>query len=134
MYVLEDFSIRKELLKHHHDDLLVSHFDADKISELLNCKYYWKSMIKNVKKYINTYDICQRIKIKHHLLYDKLKSLLQFTDFWKKITMNFIINLSFSKWKEVMYNLILVIVDYYINVMIKFTKWIDEIYKSNMTM
>ncbi len=32
-------------------------FDADKINELLDCKYYWKSMIKNVKKYINTCDI-----------------------------------------------------------------------------
>ncbi len=37
-------------------------------------------MIKNVKKYINTYDICQRVKMKHHLSYDELKSLLQLTD------------------------------------------------------
>ncbi len=58
LYVSEDFSVREELLKRHHDDLLARHFDADKISELLNCKYYWKSMIKNVKKYINTCDIC----------------------------------------------------------------------------
>ncbi len=58
LYVSEDLSVRKELLKHHHDNLLARHFDVDKISELLNRKYYWKSMIKNVKEYINTYDIC----------------------------------------------------------------------------
>ncbi len=58
LYVSEDFSIREELLKRHHDDSLVRHFDADKISELLDCKYYWKSMIKNVKEYIDTCDIC----------------------------------------------------------------------------
>jgi len=58
LYVSEDFSVREELLKRHHDDLLAKYFDADKISELLNHKYYWKSMIKNVKKYINTCDIC----------------------------------------------------------------------------
>ncbi len=58
LYVSEDFSVREELLKRHHDNLLAKYFDADKISELLNHKYYWKSMIKNVKKYINTCDIC----------------------------------------------------------------------------
>ncbi len=113
LYVSKDLSIREELLKHHHNNLLAKHFDADKISELLNCKYYWKSMIKNVKEYINTCDICQRVKMKRHLSYDKLRLLLQLTNSWKEITMNFITDLSSSKWKEVVYDLILMIVDYY---------------------
>jgi len=37
-------------------------------------------MIKNVKEYINTYDICQRINMKHYLSYDELRSLSQLTD------------------------------------------------------
>ena len=113
LYVSEDLSVREELLKHHHDDSLAKHFDADKISELLDCKYYWKSIIKNVKEYINTCDICQKVKMKRHLLYDKLRSLSRLTDSWKEITINFITDLSSSKWKEVVYDLILVIVDYY---------------------
>ncbi len=113
LYVSEDISVREKLLKCHHDDLLARHFDADKISELLDCKYYWKSMIKNVKEYINTCDICQRVKIKRHLSYDELRLLLWFTDSWKEITMNFITDLSSSKWKEVVYDSILVIVDHY---------------------
>ncbi len=113
LYVSEDLSVRKELLKRHHDDSLARHFDADKISELLDCKYYWKSMIKNVKEYIDTCDICQRVKMKRHLSYDELKSLSQLTDSWKEITMNFITDLSSSKWKKVVYDLILVIVDHY---------------------
>ncbi len=117
LYVSEDLSVRKELLKRHHDDLLARHFDADKISELLDCKYYWKSMIKNVKKYINTCDICQRVKMKCHLSYDELKSLSQFTNSWKEITMNFITDLLLSKWKEVVYDLILMIVDCYMKMM-----------------
>ena len=95
--VSEDLSVREELLKHLHDDLLARHFDVNKINELLDCKYYWKSMIKNVKKYIDTCDICQRVKMKHHLSYDELRSLSWLTDSWKEITMNFIINLSSSK-------------------------------------
>ena len=80
LYVSEDLSVREELLKRHHDDSLARHFDADKISELLDCKYYWKNMIKNVKEYINTCDICQRVKMKRHLSYDELKSLSRFTN------------------------------------------------------
>ncbi len=114
LYVSEDLSVREELLKRHHDDSLAKHFDADKISELLNCKYYWKSMIKNVKEYINTCDICQRVKMKRHLSYDELRSLFWFTDSWKEITMNFITGLSLSKWKKVVYDSIFMIVDHYI--------------------
>jgi len=117
LYVSEDLSVREELLKCHHDDSLARHFDADKISELLNHKYYWKSMIKNVKEYIDTCDIYQRVKMKHHLLYDELKSLSRLTNLWKKITMNFITDLSSSKWKEVIYDSILVIVNYYTKMM-----------------
>jgi len=40
LYVSENLSVKEELLKRHHDDSLAEHFDADKISELLNCKYY----------------------------------------------------------------------------------------------
>ncbi len=40
LYVSEDLSVREELLKRHHDDLLAKHFDVDKISELLDYKYY----------------------------------------------------------------------------------------------
>ncbi len=118
LYVSEDFSVREELLKQHHNDSLARHFDANKINELLDCKYYWKSMIKDVKEYINTCNICQSMKMKRHLSYDELKSLFQFTNLWKEITMNFITDLSSSKWKEVMYDLILVIVNHYINKLI----------------
>jgi len=117
LYVSEDFSVKEELLKCHHDDLLARHFDTDKISELLDCKYYWKSMIKDIKEYVNTCDICQRMKMKCYLSYDELRSLSQFTNSWKEITMNFIIDLLSSKWKEVVYDSILVIVNYYMKMM-----------------
>ncbi len=117
LYVSENLSVREELLKCHHDNLLARHFDADKISELLDCKYYWKSMIKNVKEYINTCDIYQRVKMKRHLSYDELRSLSWFTDSWKEITINFITDLSSSKWKKVVYDLIFVIVNHYTKMM-----------------
>ncbi len=62
---------------------------------------------------MNTCDICQRVKIKRHLSYDELRSLSRLTNSWKEITMNFITDLSSSKWKQVVYDSILVIVDHY---------------------
>ncbi len=117
LYVSKDFSVREKLLKCHHNDLLIKHFDADKISELLGCKYCWKSEIKNVKKYINTCDICQRVKMKCHLSYNELKFLSWLTDLWKEIIMNFITDLLSSKWKKVMYDLIFMIVNHYMKMM-----------------
>ena len=117
LYVSENLSVREKLLKRHYNNSLVKHFDADKISELLNYKYYWKSIIKDIKEYVDTCNIYQIMKMKHYLSYDELKSLSWFTDFWKKITMNFITNLSFSKWKEVVYDLIFMIVNHYIKMM-----------------
>jgi len=108
----------------------VKHFDADKINELLNYKYYWKSIIKDIKEYVDTCDIYQRMKMKHHLSYDELKSLSWFTDSWKEITMNFITDLSSSKWKKVMYDSILIIVNYYIKMIYYlFTKKILTVVK-----
>jgi len=40
LYVSEDLSVKEELLKRHHNDSLAKHFDADKINELLDRKYY----------------------------------------------------------------------------------------------
>ncbi len=40
LYVSKDVSVKEELLKCHHDDSLAKHFDAEKINELLDCKYY----------------------------------------------------------------------------------------------
>jgi hypothetical protein len=100
LYISEDISVREKLLKCHHDDFLTKHFDVDKINELLDCKYYWKDIIKDVKEYVNICDICQRVKMKHHLSYDELNTLSRSTDFWQEITINFITDLSLSKWKK----------------------------------
>jgi predicted RND superfamily exporter protein len=39
-YVLDEKSLRAELLKRHHDDTLVNYLNVDKTIELLNRKYY----------------------------------------------------------------------------------------------
>jgi hypothetical protein len=46
-----------------------------KTIELFNKKYHWSRMIKYVKFYIKTCDICQRTKTFKHLFYDDLQFL-----------------------------------------------------------
>ena len=77
LYVLKEASVRKELLRRHHDDPLAGHFDVDKTLELINRKYYWGSMRDDIKSYVETRDVCQRVKVKRHCLYEELNAFPQ---------------------------------------------------------
>jgi hypothetical protein len=113
-YVFEKKFLKIDLLKRYHDDILTNHFDVKKTIELFNKKYRWSKMIKYVKFYIKTYDVCQRTKTFKHLFYDDLQSFFLFQDSWQKIIMNFITNFSFNKRLNDVYNFVLVIINRYI--------------------
>ena len=70
-------------------------------------------MLKNIKKYIQDCDVCQRVKAPRHRSYDETISLLISARFWEKISMNFIIELPFNCYENDIYNAILVVVDRY---------------------
>ena len=113
LYVLKEESLRAELLKHHYDDVLAEHFKVERTLELIDHKYYWSDMSKNVKNYVFSYNICQRVKVSRHCLYSEMQVLLHSEESWQKVTMNFITDLSLSKHRDCIYNAILVIVDCY---------------------
>ena len=58
LYVLEETSVREELLRRYYDDPLTGHFDVDKTLKLITRKYYWNSIKADVKSYVNTCDVC----------------------------------------------------------------------------
>ena len=68
-------SIRAELLRRHYDDELAGHYGTEKTAELLTRKYYWEGLNKTVKKYMESCDICQRIKAPRHRPYGVMQSL-----------------------------------------------------------
>ena len=113
LYVLKEASVRKELLRRHHDDPLAGLFCVDKTSKLMSRKYYWSSMKADVKEYVNTCDVCKRVKVKRHRPYGELNALPQPTGPWKEITMDFITDLPPSKRRGNVYDTILVVVDRY---------------------
>jgi hypothetical protein len=111
-YILSNF-LRKELFKQNHDDFHANHFEYEKTFELLRKKYWWFNMSKNVKKYVISCTKCSLTKSIKHKFYELLQSLSIFQEFRKNWTMNFIIDLSLSKRREQIYDVILIIIDRY---------------------
>ena len=106
--------MKTKMLRLHHDDSLTKHFEIKKTRSLLQRKFYWFKMLKDIKEYIQNCDVCQRVKALRHHLYDKTTSLLISARSWKKISMNFIIELFFSRYENDIYNAIFVVVDRYL--------------------
>ena len=111
LYVLEEASVREELLRRHHDDPLARHFGVNKTSELMGRKYYWSSIKADVKEYVDTCNVCQKVKVKQHRPYGELSALPQPTGPWKEISMDFVTDLPPSKQRGNVYDAILVVVD-----------------------
>ena len=89
------------------------HFGADKMTEKLHLVYYWENMAVDVKRYVQTCNVCQRVKVKLHHPYGELTSLPQPRAPYTEISMDFITGLPPSEWMSKWYNVILIIVDYY---------------------
>ncbi len=114
LYILSEALVQTKLLKHHHDDELTEHFSIEQTLELVSCKNYWLKLVKDVKKYVFSCDICQRVKVFKHHSYDKMQTLPHSNSFWKKVIMNMITGLPLSKHSDNVYDAILMIVNHYI--------------------
>ena len=132
LYILDDEIVRKKFLNKNHDDFLVEHFEIEIFLKLIQRKYFWFECNKQTKKYVKICDVCQRIKMFKYKSYDELQSLSIFKKSWKKIIMNFVIDLFSSKRKEIVYNSIFVMIDRYIK-MIKYIFVIVKIDVAKLT-
>ena len=111
LYVPGDAAVREELIRKHHDDPLSGHFGAQKTLDLIQRKYFWPACAEQVKAYVQTCNVCQRIKVLRHKSYEELSSLPVSEVPWKEISMDFITGLPPSKRGGVVYDAILVVVD-----------------------
>jgi hypothetical protein len=114
--------LKKKLLKRNHDDSYVDHFEHEKTLNLLKKKYFWNNMNKNDKKYVDSCSTCRRVKFVRHKSHELLQAFSISEDSKQDWTMNFIIDLSFSKYREIVYDSILMIINRYI----KFSLYISS--------
>lgn len=92
--------LRTRLLAEAHDAPLSGHFSFFRSYLLLAAKYYWPRMYVDMRQYVRTCDVCQRVNKGHF----GVKGLLQPLDVpeqhWESISMDFITG--FSKSKDLM--------------------------------
>ena len=65
--------LRVEIIWLHHDILIVEYEGKQKKMELVIRNYWWLGMTKNVGRYIEKCDMCQRIKNRTEVPVEKLK-------------------------------------------------------------
>ena len=100
------------MISQHHDDPLAGHFWIDKTRELIDRKYYWPTLRRNVEAYIKVCNVCLASKAVRHKPYEDLQALPIPTHRWKDLSMDFVTGLPVStNWKSESYDSILVIVD-----------------------
>ena len=106
IYVSDETIIKTEMLRLHYDDPLTKHFEIKKTRSLLQRKFYWLRMLKDIKEYIQNCDVCQRVKALRHRFYDETTSFLISARSWKKISMDFIIELPLSRYENDIYDVV----------------------------
>jgi len=71
--VLKNKELRAEIIWLHHDVLVVGHEGRWKKVELVTRNYWWPEVMRNVKRYVEECDLCQRMKNRMEELAGKLK-------------------------------------------------------------
>ena len=73
VYVPKDKALRVEIIWLYHDILVIEHRGRWKMMELVTKNYWWPRVTRNVGKYIDRCDICQRMKNRTEVPAGKLK-------------------------------------------------------------
>ena len=87
------------------------YFKVQKTLNLIQRKYFWFVCAKQMKAYVQTCNVCQRIKVSRYKFYEELNSLFMLEVSWKEVFINFIIDLLSSKREDIVYNIIFMIVN-----------------------
>jgi len=107
VYVLKDEKLRIEIIQLHHDMPIVGYGGQWKMVELVTRNYWCPGVTKEVKRYVEGCDQCQRMKNKAEMLAGKLRPNEVPERLWQHISVDFIMKLLMSKGHD----LILVVCD-----------------------
>ena len=111
-YVPQEPTIRKEILRVNHDDPWQGgHFGMNRTIEVIQRFYFWPTLKQDVREYIATCDICQRMKVPRHKPHGLLAPLPRPEGPWEDISMDFIVGLPPSLHMRTACDAILVVVD-----------------------
>ena len=98
--MLKDETLRVEIIQLHHDILVAGHREKWKITELVTRNYQQPEIIRNVGKYVEECNICQRMKNRIKVLVGKLKLNKVLEKLQTHLTVDFITKLSLVAGKD----------------------------------
>ena len=107
VYVPKEEKLRTEIIRLHHDMPIAGHGRQWKTVELVTRNYWWPRVTKEVKRYVEGCDQCQRIKNRAEMPAGKLRPNQVPERPWQHISVDFITKLPVSKG----YDSILVVCD-----------------------
>jgi len=73
VYVLKNEKLRVEIIWLHHNILITGHRGKWKTTELVTRNYWWLGVTRDIEKYVERCNMCQRIKNRIELPAEKLK-------------------------------------------------------------
>ena len=112
VYVPEDYETRAEILKMNHDDPWQGgHFGRQRTLDTITRCYWWPGLAKAVRDYVESCDICQRMKAPRHRPYGLMVPLPQPERPWQDISLDFITGLPPARRMKTVYDAVLVVVD-----------------------
>ena len=97
VYVLKDERLRVEIIRLHHDTPIAGHGGQWKMVELVTRNYWWPGITKEIKRYVEGCDQCQRMKNRVEMPAGKLRPNQIPEKPWQYISVDFITKLSVSK-------------------------------------
>ena len=107
VYVPKDNVLRMEIIRLYHDTPVEGHEGQQKTVELVTRNFWWSGITKEVKKYVEEYNFCQRNKNCIKQLAGKLMPNFILEKPWTHISADFITKLPLAQG----YDSILVVVD-----------------------
>jgi len=73
VYIPKNKALRVEIIWLYHDVLITEHRDRWKMIELVTKNYWWPGVIRDVGKYVDRCNMCQRMKNRTEVPAGKLK-------------------------------------------------------------
>jgi len=101
VYVPKDEELRAEVIRLHHDVLAARHEGKWKTVELVTRNYWWPGVTREVGKYVEGCDLCQRMKNWMEKPVGKLKLSEVPMKPWSHLTVDFIMKLPVVAGKDV---------------------------------
>ena len=100
VYVPKDKELRIEIIRLHHDVLAARHGGRWKTVELVMRNYWWPRVTRDVGKYVEGYNLCQRMKNRMEELAEKLKLSEVPQKMWTHLMVDFIMKLPVVAGKD----------------------------------